>query len=294
MRKDAKIGFAIGGVLLAVLTVYVLVVPSHKRARTINGVTLEVPPGTAGGTSDTPAPAAPTATADAKSDQPAADAKPAVARNDGVNWEKILGGTGDAPTLKTATPASTDAPVTPEPAIASNTTPASADMPLAAVTPMAPTPMVAMAPSTQPAGSRTYTIKPGQTLSLIAAEIYGNSRFYVAIKRANPNIDANHLKPGMRITLPDISDVKPEGSHEGLVKLVGENGAAVSTGKTYKVQSGDTLYRISKSLYGSGKQAEALYELNRDLIGPDKGRLKLGMVLRLPVSPVAGATASSR
>jgi nucleoid-associated protein YgaU len=292
MRKDAKIGFAIGGVLLAVLTVYVLVVPSHKRSRTINGVTLEVPPGTAGGTADTPTSVPPTAVStDAKADQPAADAKPVVARNDGVNWEKILGGTSDAPTLKTTTPAATDtpaAPTTPDPAIATNTAPAT-EMPLAAVTPMASTPMAAVSPSTQPTGSRTYTIKPGQTLSLIAAEIYGNSRFYVAIKRANPNIDANHLKPGMRITLPDISDVKPD----ALVK-VGENGAAVSTGKTYKVQSGDTLYRISKSLYGSGRQAEALYELNRDLIGPDKARLKLGMVLRLPVSPVAGATASSR
>ena len=40
MRKDAKIGFAIGGVLLAVLTVYVLVVPSHKKSPTRESVTL--------------------------------------------------------------------------------------------------------------------------------------------------------------------------------------------------------------------------------------------------------------
>src|SRR3978361_2567235 len=103
MRKDAKIGFAIGGVLLAVLTVYVLVVPSHKRSRTINGVTLVVPPGAAGGAADTPV-SVPPVSSEAKSDS-AADTKPVVARNDGVNWEKILGGTGEAPTLKTTTPA---------------------------------------------------------------------------------------------------------------------------------------------------------------------------------------------
>jgi nucleoid-associated protein YgaU len=287
MRKDAKIGFAIGGVLLAVLTVYVLVVPSHKKSPTRDSVTLVVPPGT----SDTavtipPTPAPETAKAD-NSDKPA-DTKPEVARNDGVNWEKILGGQSDAPTLKTATPTQADSAASPAPETAAvatnNPAPSSpADMSLAAVTPVTPAPTVSVAPSTQPTGAREYTIKPGQTLSLIAAEVYGNSRFYVAIKRANPSIDPNRLKPGMRITLPDITDVKP-----GPVETAG----GVSTGKTYTVQSGDTLYRISKNLYGSPKQAEAIYELNKATIGTDEGRLKLGMVLQLPGNPIAGATAS--
>jgi nucleoid-associated protein YgaU len=287
MRKDAKIGFAIGGVLLAVLTVYVLVVPSHKKSPTRESVTLVVPPGTPDSSvTIPPAPAPETAKAD-NTDKPA-DTKPEVARNDGVNWEKILGGQGDAPTLKTATPTQAEAatPIAPDaPAVATNNpTPSNpVDMSLAAVTPVTPAPAVSVAPSTQPAGAREYTIKPGQTLSLIAAEVYGNSRFYVAIKRANPNIDPNRLKPGMRITLPDISDVKP-----GPV----ETAAGVSTGKIYTVKSGDTLYRISKTLYGTPKQAEAIYELNKETIGGDEGRLKLGMVLKLPANPTAGATAS--
>jgi nucleoid-associated protein YgaU len=282
MRKDAKIGFAIGGVLLAVLTVYVLVVPSHRKSHGV--VTLAVPPGT-GDTSVSIPPVASTDTVN-NADKPV-DTKPAVARNDGVNWEKILGGTSDAPTLKTTTPTQADSAAGDAPAVATNTQAASnsGDMPLVAVTPIAPTPTVST-PSTQPAGARLYTIKPGQTLSIIAAEIYGNSRFYVAIKRANPDLDPKHLKPGMRITLPDISDVKP-GEHEVLA-------VGVSTGKTYKVQSGDTLYRISKNLYGSPKQAEAIYELNKDSIGADKARLRLGMVLRLPTAPIAGATASTQ
>ena len=43
MRTDAKIGFAIGGVLLAVLTVYAIVVPKHKKT-TPGTVTLVTPP----------------------------------------------------------------------------------------------------------------------------------------------------------------------------------------------------------------------------------------------------------
>ena len=44
----------------------------------------------------------------------------------------------------------------------------------------------ASSPTTQPGvlAGRTYTIKPGQTLSSIAADVYGNQRFYVAIIRA--------------------------------------------------------------------------------------------------------------
>jgi nucleoid-associated protein YgaU len=289
MRKDAKIGFAIGGVLLAVLTVYVLVVPSHKKSPAPGSVTLAVPPG--GSTADssvTIPPANTTDTAKADTADKPEDAKPAVARNDGVNWERILGGQSDAPTVKTTTPTQADAPATDTQTVATNTTPAptnTADIPMVAVTPPAPLPVAT--PATQPAGGRLYTIKPGQTLSLIAAEIYGNPRFYVAIKRANPTLDANHLKPGMRITLPDISDVKP-GGHEAIAETAG----AGSTGKTYKVQSGDTLYRISKNLYGSPKQADAIYELNKESIGADKARLRLGMVLRLPAAPMASATAS--
>ena len=42
MRKDAKIGFAIGGVLLAVLTVYATVVTKHPK-KTISTVSLVNP-----------------------------------------------------------------------------------------------------------------------------------------------------------------------------------------------------------------------------------------------------------
>jgi nucleoid-associated protein YgaU len=313
MRKDAKIGFAIGGVLLAVLTVYVLIVPSHKNP-THNTVTLATGPGSTAVPSDsvsipptppvdtTPA-LAPAPSKAAEADKPT-DSKPAAARNnnsDGVNWEKILGGgSSDAPTLTSTTPlpGDTSAAVIPAAAVTSVTpTPlASSDMALSAVTPTAPVMAartVDVAPSTQPSGARMYIIKPGQTLSKIAAEIYGNSRFYVAIKRANPTIDPNNLKPGMRITLPDISDVKPDAAHDS-ARLVKDTRPVNSTGKTYTVQSGDTLYRISKNLYGSPKQADTIYELNKSLIGPDKARLKLGMVLQLPAAPAQVIAASTR
>jgi nucleoid-associated protein YgaU len=328
MRKDAKIGFAIGGVLLAVLTVYAIVVPSkHSKP---SGVTFVTPSGTHTGDSASPGttpatpdaqqpapvattpatpPAEPTATNDTKpSDTPTAAGNPPAASGDGVNWAKLLSG-ADAPTLMTSTPASGDNKGSDAPAAtASRDTKTPSDDKIAAADP----PVTMSAATTQPntgsvaatssssSNSRQYTIKPNQTLSSIAAEVYGNQRFYVAILRANPTVNPNKLKPGMKIALPDISDVKPETPAEhqqpspALAAESAPTPASSDSAHTYKVESGDNLYRISRKLYGSPKLADTIYELNRETIGHDKAHLRLGMVLKLPQAPSAGATASTR
>jgi nucleoid-associated protein YgaU len=143
-----------------------------------------------------------------------------------------------------------------------------------------------------------YTIKSGQTLSKIAYEVYGNSRFWVVIQRENKGLDANHLKVGSKIKLPDISNVLPGPVTVSDDQIALPMAAAeptprhaapeVSTPTTdahsYTVKSGDSLYGIAKRLLGSGRKADALYALNKDAIGPDKSRLKLGMVLKLPTT----------
>ena len=55
----------------------------------------------------------------------------------------------------------------------------------------------------------------------------------------------------------------------------------------YRIQSGDSLARISQRLYGAENKVEALYNANREAIGPDREKLKLGMVLRLPEPPTS-------
>ena len=318
MRKDAKIGFAIGGVLLAVLTVYAIVVPKHNRTpNAAGGVTL-VTPTTAAPSTQSPATTGndlPPAVAGALNGDRRADPKPepAVATNDtnkssdGVNWAKLLSGSPDAPTLMSTTPSSSD-DATPAPAASAKETQVAKATPTPsadAASDPAPetTPLMAKAnistPATQPlATGRTYTIKPGQTLSSVAAEVYGNQRFYVAILRANPTVNPARLRPGTKVTLPDISDVQPKADAPVLAATAkqtqSESTEKASSGHTYKVESGDNLYRIARKLYGSPKLAETIYELNKDRIGPDKTKLKLGMVLDLPQSPSASATASSR
>jgi nucleoid-associated protein YgaU len=50
----------------------------------------------------------------------------------------------------------------------------------------------------------------------------------------------------------------------------------------YTVKSGDVLGSISKTVYGSTKHWRRIYDANRDVIGDDPNRLKVGMQLRIP------------
>jgi hypothetical protein len=50
---------------------------------------------------------------------------------------------------------------------------------------------------------------------------------------------------------------------------------------TYVVQSGDSLYAISKKIYGNASQIDLIFQANRDTL-KSKNSLKVGQTLRLP------------
>jgi ABC-type amino acid transport substrate-binding protein len=59
---------------------------------------------------------------------------------------------------------------------------------------------------------------------------------------------------------------------------------AAGTIDTYVVQPGDTLSRIARAYYGDAWATswQRIYEANRDVIGDDPGRLRVGMTLQIP------------
>ena len=120
--------------------------------------------------------------------------------------------------------------------------------------------------------------------------VYGSERYIKAIQKANPTVNPARLKPGTIIQLP--SEVEVKQTSATLQEKAAARPAAVasgpalsSDGATYTVQSGDNLYKISRKLYGNGSKGEELYTANKDKIGPDSTRLKIGMVLQLPEKP---------
>jgi nucleoid-associated protein YgaU len=52
--------------------------------------------------------------------------------------------------------------------------------------------------------------------------------------------------------------------------------------ETYEVQSGDTLLTIAQEKYGDGAQWRRIYDANKDVIGSDPDKLKIGMQLKIP------------
>ena len=54
--------------------------------------------------------------------------------------------------------------------------------------------------------------------------------------------------------------------------------------RTYTVQQGDSLYAISRKLYGDSSHIDRIFQANRKSL-PSKDSLKLGQVLIIPSIP---------
>jgi nucleoid-associated protein YgaU len=296
MRTDAKIGFAIVGVLVMVLAVYGFVVGKHAKrpaGETATNGPVKVqpdatpPPPADAAVSVPPAPSDPEGTTPASNTGvklvPAPGSSPATPGAGAAGNPLAMGGRSgpgsDLPPVDPVTPG-TPAGSGPGTAVTPRDSRGRHPTPPGRATDRSSGPAVVMA-------THTYKIRSGQTLSSIAAEVYGDSRMWRQIVKDNPGLNPSKLKVGTRIQIPDPAAVRPNPAvvvpaADGIVS--GEPSvAAVVAGSSYRVRPGDTLYAIAKRYLGSGRDAEKLYELNRDVIGP-KMSLKLGTVLRLPTA----------
>lgn len=114
----------------------------------------------------------------------------------------------------------------------------------------------------------TYIIQRGDTLWRLAARYYGSGRYWQRIFQANMDIlrNPNRLRIGQVITIfldsTDSSPAQPDT----------ETAETETTGNTYTVQSGDSLWRIASRVYGQGRLWRQIFEANRDVIS-DPGKI---------------------
>ncbi len=301
MRKDLKIGLAIGAVLLVVLIVYAAVPKGGDDTIAQSGGGAGDTPTsdtnsaavTAETSTSTPAPAdtqraaanaREESTTPAKPDEHAATPKPDPFDNAGKTgakestetasnnnaaggdvWATVLE-KGELP-VHTVTPVSLSASKFEKPE-AGKTSKKSEAIDSTSVAGAAP---------------RTHKVAKGEDYSKIAKMVYGDSKYYLKIEEANPNLDATKLKPGTVINLPDLAAVKGKSSSDTSAavtasdKKIGDN--------EYRVVSNDSLYKIAMKKYGSSSMADAIYEANKSTIGDDPAKLKIDMVLKLPPNP---------
>ncbi|MBN1943167.1 MAG: LysM peptidoglycan-binding domain-containing protein [Phycisphaerae bacterium] len=144
--------------------------------------------------------------------------------------------------------------------------------------------------------ARTYRVEPGDTLTRIAAKLYGpdKAHLYKDIYQANRDrlSDASSVYVGQELVIPGISAVGSAGvatafrtrevDAEGLRRFV-QQPRTPAARRVYVVQSGDNLTRIARKVYNdAGRDAvDRLYEANRDKL-PDRDSIREGMTLRIP------------
>ena len=62
-------------------------------------------------------------------------------------------------------------------------------------------------------------------------------------------------------------------------------GTSEAAGESYEIQPGDTLATISQQYYGDPTQWRRIYDANKDAIGADPDKLKVGTKLTIPPKP---------
>jgi nucleoid-associated protein YgaU len=258
MRNDVKFGLTIGGTLVALLAVWVILT-DHGAKKTPDVIAL-APSTMPSDVTQTSAPTPPIETSSATTQPaPVTETPPA-----------ILGSPANTETTSTAQDWSR--------LLQSGNTPAIGDRPAT------PPTMLAAEPTTQPAVAQAigkHKIAPGESFYSIANAAYGDSKYFVRLEDANPNVNPNRLRVGMVIDVPGLQDAIPSRVKTSSAPLA----ANVDPATSYRVKASDTLIAIARRIYGDGQDWEKIYDANRDAIGPNPARLTVGMVLRLPATP---------
>lgn len=140
-------------------------------------------------------------------------------------------------------------------------------------------------------GNRTYIVAEGDAgLWGVAVKVYdGKGHLWEHIQKANPGVDSNRLRPGMKLVIPPLPTTATRpGRATGITRTAG---ATVRHGEVYTengrryyiVQAGDKGYwGIAKKVYKDGKYS---YLIDRANTGVDSYSLQPGDKLEVPPIP---------
>jgi peptidoglycan-N-acetylglucosamine deacetylase len=130
-------------------------------------------------------------------------------------------------------------------------------------------PAVGGSGSAEPSSGGAYTVRPGDTLSAIAARYGTDWQQVYAANRTTIGPDPARLRVGERLTVPGADSNAPSSGPS----------AESTAGSPYIVRPGDTLSAIA-ARYGTDWQQ--VYAANRTTIGPDPAYLRVGQQLIIP------------
>jgi nucleoid-associated protein YgaU len=136
--------------------------------------------------------------------------------------------------------------------------------------------------------SRSYVVRPGETLSEIAQRELGTYKRWTEIQALNDGLDPAKLRQGMKLRLPArgsdaaaarvAAAVQPPATAKKPAKKPSVNGHG-----TYTVKTGDVLGVIAQRELGSSKRWPEIVALNPGL---DPDRVPVGTRLKMPAGAV--------
>ena len=146
-----------------------------------------------------------------------------------------------------------------------------------------------------PVQRQYHRVRAGETMGIIAQTYYGTSKLWIDIQKANPKkIGRDGLvRHGTRILIPDIDPARLLEVAPPRDAATDRDAATSLPAGTVKVEPGQTLSELAQVHLGSSRHAERLFQANRDQL-KHRDQLSVGMVLRLPKTPVPKPPAVSR
>ena len=102
------------------------------------------------------------------------------------------------------------------------------------------------------------------------------------IQGAAPSEDAkNAVWNAIKAVDPNYSDLTCDLTVDPSLAPAPATPTASSSGRTYKVASGDTLSKIAKEFYGNANDYNKIFEANRDKLS-DPNKIQVGQELVIP------------
>ncbi|MFZ9913814.1 MAG: LysM peptidoglycan-binding domain-containing protein [Phycisphaerales bacterium] len=147
--------------------------------------------------------------------------------------------------------------------------------------------MLPPAPAAEESRERTHTVAKGEYPGDIAKKYYGKRGLGVALAEFN-KVDPSKLKVGMKLRVPPIEVLDPTVAPTFPPAPTGDATAPLAqmptqapespAVKTVRVREGDTLFAISKRVYGTGNRWKEIAAANG--LGDGKN-MKVGMELKI-------------
>src|SRR3989339_2065004 len=132
----------------------------------------------------------------------------------------------------------------------------------------------------------SYTVKPGDTLWIIAQNFYNDGTKWKMIQDANKLQNPSKLKVGMVLTIPDASDTSYRTTAPVTTDTTTGTYTPSTTGTKYhKAVKCDTLWKLARKYYNDSTKTDLIFEANRDKMATRETSLQPGWKLLIPDAP---------